>query len=221
MTIKNYIKNKKTTHFTTNNIEVFVKDAVPANISVKNVILSLSERIPKHLLRNVESIYVGQFKFLKDRDMQASYENSSIFVTNEQENETDMVDDMIHEVAHSVEELYADYLYSDNKLENEFLAKRKNMWYILKSKGHDLGLENFLEVEYNQEFDEFLYDTVGYPVLSMLTANIFHSPYAGTSLSEYFADGFEAFYMNDEISKLKNISPNLYQKIIGLLEEQQ
>jgi hypothetical protein len=221
MSIRTYLKNKKQTHFQINGIEVFVKDEVDkTNVSVKNVILSLSDRIPRHLMRNVESIYVGQFKFLKDREMQAAYENSSIFVTNEQETESDMVDDMIHEVAHSVEELYADYLYSDNKMENEFISKRKNMWYILKSKGYELGLEKFLDSEYDPEFDKFLYDTVGYPVLTMLTANIFHSPYAGTSLSEYFADGFEAFYMNDEISKLKNMSPILYQKITGLLEEQ-
>ena len=221
MSIRTYLKNKKQTHFQINGIEVFVKDEVDkTSVSVKNVILSLSDRIPRHLMRNVESIYVGQFKFLKDREMQAAYENSSIFVTNEQETESDMVDDMIHEVAHSVEELYADYLYSDNKMENEFISKRKNMWHILKSKGYELGLEKFLDSEYDPEFDKFLYDTVGYPVLTMLTANIFHSPYAGTSLSEYFADGFEAFYMNDEISKLKNMSPILYQKITGLLEEQ-
>ena len=78
-----------------------------------------------------------------------------------------------------------------------------------------------MNLEYNQAFDEFLYKDVGYPVLSMLTYNIFHSPYAATSLNEYFADGFEAFYMNDEISRLKNESPKLYNKIVGLLEEQQ
>lgn len=221
MTIKNYIKNKKTKHFTINNIEVFVKDEVENDsISVKNVMLSLSDRIPKHLMRNVEAVYVGQFKFLKDREMQAAYENSSIFVTNEQEEESDMVDDMIHEVAHSVEELYREYLYSDKKLQKEFTSKRKTMWQVLKSKGYSVELSSFLELDYNLEFDNLLYQEIGYPVLSMLTMNIFHSPYAATSLSEYFADGFEAFYMNDEISRLKNVSPNLYYKITGLLEEQ-
>jgi hypothetical protein len=221
MTIKNYIKNRKTKHFTINNIEVFVKDEVENdNISVKNVMLSLTDRIPKHLMRNIETVYVGQFSLLKDREMQAAYENSSIFITNEQEDESDMVDDMIHEVAHSVEELYREYLYSDKKLEKEFASKRKSMWQVLKSKGYSVELSSFLELEYNLEFDNFLYQEIGYPVLSMLTINIFHSPYAATSLNEYFADGFEAFYMNDEISRLKNVSPNLYYKITGLLEEQ-
>ena len=56
MTIKNYIKTKKTKHFTINNIEVFVKDEVESdNISVKNVMLSLTDRIPKHLMRNIET----------------------------------------------------------------------------------------------------------------------------------------------------------------------
>jgi hypothetical protein len=220
MTIKNYIKNKKVKHFTIKNTEIFIKDEVPENISVKNVVMSLSKRIPGHLMRNIDSIYVGQFKFLKDREMQAAYENSSIFVTNEQDSESDMVDDMIHEVAHSVEELYMDFLYSDKKLEDEFISKRKIMWTKLKDRGYSMSLEKFLNPEYDSEFDEFLYSDVGYPILSVLTSNIFHSPYAATSLSEYFADGFEAFYMSDEISRLKNESPKLYYKIIGLLEEQ-
>jgi len=221
MTIKNYIKNKKVKHFTANNIEIFIKDEVPEGVSVKNVVMALSKRIPDHLMRNIDSIYVGQFKFLKDREMQAAYENSSIFVTNEQDSESDMVDDMIHEVAHSVEELYMDFLYSDKKLEDEFINKRKIMWAKLKDRGYSVDLAKFLNPEYDREFDEFLYNDVGYPILSALASNIFHSPYAATSLSEYFADGFEAFYMNDEISRLKNESPKLYYKIIGLLEDQQ
>ena len=221
MSIKNYIKNKKTTHFTVNNIEVFVKDDVPAGVSVKNVILSLSERIPKHLMRNVESVYVGQFSFLKDRDLQASYENSSIFVTNEQENETDMVDDVIHEVAHSIEELYTRYLYSDQKLATEFGRKRIQTFKLLKQAGYEVDRNLFLGLDYNKEMDEFLYTSVGYQALSTMTSNIFHSPYASTSLSEYFADGFEAFYVRDDIPKLKKISPELYKKVTGLLVEEE
>ena len=61
-----------------------------------------------------------------------------------------------------------------------------------------------------------LYQEIGYPILSILTASIFHSPYAATSLSEYFADAFEAFYMREELDRLKGISPKLYEKIVKL-----
>jgi hypothetical protein len=218
MSLKGYIKNKEVNHFTVGNIEVFIKDPAPEHVSVKNVINSIMETVPRHLLRNLDSLYVGQFEFLQKRNLQATYENSSIFVTNEQEDEDDMFDDILHEIAHSVEELYVQDLYSDNSLEKEFLAKRKNMWYTLKSKGFDIDLSFFLNPEYDEEFDNFLYNDVGYPILSILTANIYHSPYAATSLREYFADGFEAFFMEDEISKLQSLCPRLYRKITELLE---
>ena len=55
--------------------------------------------------------------------MQAMYENSSIFVTNVQDNEQDMLDDIVHEISHSVEETDGDIIYSDGSIEQEFLEK--------------------------------------------------------------------------------------------------
>ena len=218
MSIRTYLKNKKQTHFTVENIEVFIKDEVEnEQVSVKNVVNIVAQKIPKHLLRNVDSIYVGQFSFLNSRNFEAAYENSSIFVTNIQDNELDMVDDIIHEVAHSVEEIYSRYLYSDQKLATEFKRKRKQLHQVL-GKDYDVNRKVFMNLDYDQELDEFLYSTVGYQALTTLSPNIFHSPYASTSLSEYFADGFEAFYMREDIPKLKRISPELYKKLSGLLE---
>jgi len=67
-----------------------------------------------------------------------------------------------------------------------------------------------------EDFDMFLYKEVGYPLLSSVVASLFYSPYAATSLREYFANGFESFFMNKDIGRLKNISPTLYKKISKL-----
>jgi len=219
MSLEKYIRNKKVNHFTISGIEVFVKDEITSqDVSVRSVIQNVVDIIPRYLMRNVESIYVGQFSILKARDFEAVYENSSIFVTNEQESEQDMIDDIIHEVAHSVEELYAQMLYSDGKVEQEFLAKRKNLWTSLRTQGINMDLSLCLDPNYSEEFDNFLYGEVGYQLLSILTSNIYHSAYAATSLREYFADGFEAFFMEDDIPRLKSLCPKLYKKIISLLE---
>ena len=61
-------------------------------------------------------------------------------------------------------------------------------------------------------FDEFLYKTVGYETLVNITMGLFISPYAATSLKEYFANGFEAYFIGDR-SYLKKISPYIYDKI--------
>ena len=216
MTVRDYIKNKKTKHFTISGIEVYEKDPLPSTISAREVVEVVVQSIPQHLLINVESIYIGSFDFLNDRDVQAVYENSSIFVTNEQDTLEDMLDDIIHEIAHSVEERYGREIYADRKIESEFLHKRKNMWFVLKDQGFESELQNFLEIDYSESFDQYLYQEVGYPVLAMITSNIFYSPYAATSLREYFANGFEAFFMREDIDRLKNISPAIFEKIIKL-----
>ena len=53
---------------------------------------------------------------------------------------------------------------------------------------------------------------IRYGKLVNLTMGLFNSPYAATSLSEYFANGFEAFFIGDKDS-LRAISPTLHEKI--------
>ena len=66
--------------------------------------------------------------------------------------------------------------------------------------------------EYNKTFDKFLSDEVGYPTLLNLTMGLFVSPYAATSIQEYFANGFEKYFL-DEPRHVWSISPVLYEKI--------
>ena len=128
-----------------------------------------------------------------------------------------MLDDIIHEIAHSVEERHQSEIYADNKIESEFLQKRKTLGIFLKDQGFEVEMQYFLNPDYSRDFDEYLYQEVGYPTLAMMTSNTFYSPYAVTSLREYFANGFEAFFMREDIDRLRNISPNLYEKILFLL----
>ncbi|HAI43864.1 MAG TPA: hypothetical protein DCM40_40110 [Maribacter sp.] len=216
MSLKKYIRNKKPTHFTFHGIEVFIKNPIQNGVSIKDVLNRIKDSIPSFLLRNVDSIYVGEFDFLLQRNVQAMYENSSIFVTNEQSSTEDMLDDLVHEIAHSVEDIYSFYLYSDQKIEDEFLQKRKKLWMLMDRIGMNVDLDDFLETEFSFEFDDFLYREVGYPVLANITANLFYSPYAATSLKEYFANGFENFFISQDIDRLKAISPILHKKILNL-----
>ena len=132
-----------------------------------------------------------------------------------------MLNDLIHETGHSVEEIYRKLLYSDQKLESEFLRKRKDLWHELKRESLETSLSFFLEPDYDKDFDEYLYKQIGYPMLSVLTANLFYSPYASTSLREYFANGFEAFFMRDDVDRLKNLSPVLFSKLATLLNDKE
>ena len=61
--------------------------------------------------------------------------------------------------------------------------------------------------------DNVLYFAIGYAALTPISMNLFYSPYAITSLREYFANGFEAFYFHKDHDKLLRISPALYTKL--------
>ena len=215
-----YIKAKQSQRnknsFLVSGIRVFIKDQPRVKMSVKSAIELALGKVPSHLLGNIESINVGLYPELQKRKIQAMFKNSSIYITSEQSSEQDILDDIIHEVAHSVEETFTDLIYADNQVKDEFLSKRKKLWFTLKQKGFDVNLNKFLNPKYDEELDFFFYEHVKYPLLSSLSVGLFYSPYACTSLREYFENGFEAFFMREEIGRLKTISPALYGKIIQL-----
>ena len=213
--MKNYLQNKRQSFIekSIGNTIVIAKDSLPDNVDIDNVLSMLKKFIPLSFLDGVDSIYIGQFQNLLDREMHAMYSDGAIYVTNDQASETDLVEDIIHEVAHSLEENHTSEIYGDNKIEKEFLAKRQNLYFILKGENFNTELSYFFETEYSEEFDSFLYKEVGYPMLSALTVNLFYSPYGATSLREYFANGFEAFFYHRDVHYLKKISPILFDKL--------
>ena len=127
------------------------------------------------------------------------------------------MDDIVHELAHAVEEKYNYLVYGDGFLEREFTIKRKKLENILKHYNVDTEHVDFYNVNYDEDFDDFLYQEVGYEKLSGMITNIFLDPYSLTSLREYFATGFEKFYIGNRLY-LKEVCPYLYKNILFLHE---
>jgi len=196
------------------NVQVFVKDQITNGIDIKEVLDTINVHIPAHLVREIDSIYVGIFNDLLQKDVSAAFKDGAIYVSNEQESVADLVDDLVHEIAHSLESPYGYLIYSDSKLKNEFLVKREKLYEILKAEGLNPDEKLFLECEYTKEMDDYLYKTVGYDRLNFIVSSygLFTSAYSATSLREYFANGFE-FYFLDSPHELAQICPVLYKKI--------
>ena len=196
---------------------VFIKDLLPDNINIKNVIVSVETLIPPHLTNEVDMVYVGQFKDFEDREINSMFKDASIFVTNEQDNDDDMIDDIVHEVAHSLEESeFGSYVYGDDSVEIEFLGKRKRLYFIMREEGLDVNSERFMNMNYSAKFDDYLYKQIGYEGLTNLSMGLFLNPYSITDIREYFATGFVEYLMGDR-EYLKTISPHLYKKIEELV----
>jgi len=214
----NIIKENKETLFF--GINVFIKEPLPENVSLNAVLKKVEKIIPRHLVYNIEVVYVGEFKLFDERKINAMYQDGALYISNDQDDEDDMVDDIIHEIAHATEEKYWSELYGDETLEEEFLTKRMKLFDILESYDYNVVYEQFVDMEYSGEFDQYLYNTIGYEKLEQFSIGLFINPYSITSLREYFGVGFEKYYLENR-SELANVCPILYNKVelVATLEE--
>ena len=193
-----------------NGIQVFKKDNLPEGFSLDVVVEFIESKVPRHLTRTIDVVYIGEFEEMDRRDINAFFQDGAIFVTSRQDNEMDMIDDIVHEMAHAVEKQFHDIVYGDGSLESEFLAKRERLFSALTAEGYKLSPVFKVKAEYDKAIDEFLYQEIGYEKLNALVNGLFVSAYASTSLSEYFARGFEEFFIGDR-KYLKKTSFVLYR----------
>ena len=202
-----YVKNK--------NQNLFEQKHGPLNVLIKD-----NRLLPDHFLNLIDVVYIGSFDFFEEREVNAMFMDDALYISNEQDNGEDMLDDIVHEFAHAVEKKYGEFIYRDGNIESEFLLKRKRLEKMLYHQGHDISKHNFLDSEYTKEMDLFLLDDVGYDALNTMTVNMFLNPYSITSLREYFATGFEENYLGNR-SFLKTLCPYVYNKLIVLHEDAQ
>jgi len=218
---KSYKKSKNLRdHYKLYDIDVYIKDKLPDNIDFDFCLKRVSRLIPNYLLGGVDIIYVGQFDFLNDRDINALYDSGAIYITNIQDDEADIIEDIIHEISHSLEEKYKNLIYSDGSMMKEFLGKRKKLYYLLKAEGLNPPVEIQTKINYDKDIDEYFYNKVGYQKMWNLINGLFITPYSATDLREYFALGFE-YHIQGHGKDVKSISPILYARLEDLfnLEE--
>ena len=194
---------------------VRVVDELPENVDFEYILYLLENKIPKAYFRNLKAIHVEKLEEFTKRDINALYKDGILYITNEQDNTDDFLDDIVHELAHHVETIYLESVYEDNKIKEEFLKKRKELAFELASEGYNIPEGFTSDVKYSPEVDSYLYKRVGYGPLRMFGLGIFVRPYAATSLREYFAVGFEFFYLKNA-EELKKTCPALYNKIYYL-----
>jgi len=207
--------NKTRNHYTMYEVDIFIKDALPKNIDPDLVFSYIKKQVPSYFFKDVDIIYVGQFDVFKEKQVNAIFQDGAIYVSNNQDSNQDLVDDIIHEIAHSAEEIYRDIIYSDQQLKNEFIGKRKKLYWILQSNGFKPYEKVANTYHYDKEIDMYFYKEVGYDTMWTIVSGLFPTPYSTTSLREYFAIGFEEFYTGAQ-TDLRKICPILFSKLSEL-----
>ena len=200
-----------------NGVDVFIKDRLTPEVDPEFVFSYISARVPFYLTRDVEIIYIGDFPEMHEREINAFYEDGAIYVTNEQDDEMDMIEDIIHELSHAIEQKNGASIYGDSNLEREFRAKRQRLEALLRQ-NYDVPADFSITLDYDKNIDMFLYKTVGYDALNQICVNIFPSAYACTSISEYWAKGFEEIFLGNK-DLIKKQCPILYNKLLNTIEE--
>ena len=195
------------------NIFIFIKDHIIGDVNLDNVLKKVKNSIPLHLFGGLDAIYVGQFKELQQKEVNAAFMDGALYISNIQQDEESMIEDIVHEIAHSLEEVAHYNMYQDDSIYDEFLAKRMKLQSILESNSYNTSKQNFTKLEYDVKFDKYLYEEVGYPALHTMTVNLFCSPYGATSIREYFANGFEFYFVKNR-QLVRKVSPQLYKKLI-------
>jgi len=216
--VRNYIREKieKTpSFFKFGNIEIVQDSPLSDQLEIDTLLKMVEKTLPKAYFRDLKAIHIGDYEEFTERSVNALYRDGKLYVSNHQDNYSDLLDDVVHEIAHHVETLYPEDIYSDTTLIAEFLQKRFQLEFELKSEGYWTSEYDFRDMRYSEAFDTFLYKRVGKKVLAMATTGIFIRPYASVSMREYFATGFEAYYLGRK-NELHNISPALYAKISEL-----
>tara|TARA_R110000744_G_scaffold94647_1_gene182857 strand:+ start:440 stop:1060 length:621 start_codon:yes stop_codon:yes gene_type:complete len=198
-------------------IPLFIVNETEEDINLPMFCEDVEATIPKKLLQNVEVVYVGEFKELRGRN--ATFANGAIYMTSKEPTNFDMLENFVHEVAHSLEHRYGMFIY-DDLLMAEFKGKRERLRHLLGSQDYYINPILYSYTEYNKEFDNFLANEVGYPTLLSLTMGLFVSPYGATSVQEYFANGFEKYYLENPRT-VRDISPVLYRKIEEIINDDQ
>ena len=206
--------------YTPNGLHVYFKnELLNDDLNVEKVISKFESLLPKDFSSLIEMIIIGQFEEFEERSINAFYDSGTIYVSNIQDDFDDLLDDIIHETAHAVEEQYGFEIYGDRKIHDEFLQKRMFLHDLLWNMDYRAPRSFFKDVEFNQEFDDFLFKKVGYDNFRKASSGVFLTPYAATSLREYFATAFTEYYMDSNHKFLSKVAKAPFEKIISISEQ--
>ena len=104
------------------------KDAMmDDSIDVEVAVAKFESSMPPHLLSCIEMIIFGDFEEFLKKSINAFYDSGTVYISNVQDDVNDILDDLIHELSHAVEEKYGYEIYGDQKVHHEFYNKKDEL----------------------------------------------------------------------------------------------
>ena len=217
---KQYMNDRR--EYYIKDVPLYIINPLPEHIDIGSIVNSVESVMPQFLLNNVEGVYVGNFPELKKRDLDSMFKDGVIYISSYNDDkeitEDVVVRNIVHELAHALEDAIENNIYGDFSIDREYILKKKKLITLLQAQDYKFPHKWFFDEKYVEKLDNFLYDEVGYDKLAILSAGLFISPYSITTFREYFANGFEEYFLGDS-EYLRETSPALYNKIKNIIEE--
>ena len=182
---------------------------------VRAILMQLRTVLKNRFISKLDSIYIGDLNFLRERGFTGLYENNTLYVL-ESDDIEEMKRSIIHEISHALEKEVGQYITENEIVQNEFLAKRIQLYDKLEENGFKVERDHFLMISYDKDFDNLLINNIGLERLADYSKGIFMSPYSATSINEYVADGYENWFLSKE--QLNQTCPKLRVAISDFLK---
>lgn len=193
----NELENKQVKY--PGHMRVKLIDPLPQNIDLHKVFRRLSDIVPARIREKLNLIIFQQTTVHKLKNINAYYDtktNNVYIAPKYQKSNEDLFDDIVHELAHCIEHKMKQYIPIES-LEREFLGKRETLYYLIKNYGFNVpDIEIYRDLKYNKSFDDYIYSVDHNTMHQLANKAGIVSVYSTLSVSEYFAVGFEKFYLS-------------------------
>lgn len=184
-----------------------------------NAFISLAKKIPEKMYSNCTDIYIQPSEYLDDKGLDAISNKNIIKIDSSKiSSDKDFIKTLIHELYH----LYHTDLKQNNSESyknvcDEYLDKKKIVLDKLKNDQRFYPPKDvyYSKLDYSRDFDNYLYNIIGYDNLYIRIIDIFPNAYSMTSVDEYIAICFEIFFFENQ-KWLSMYSPEVYNFIKGM-----
>jgi len=180
-----------------------------------DTVLEKLKNMPQQLFSGVEKIIFGNFDILRGGGKVSVYKDGKIFI--DIDSDEKMYSAVVHELAHLIESYRSNEVYMDGEIKREFIRKRLKLFQAVEGHFPEINFDKryYVTSSYNSDFDDFLTRELGYNRFMTIAKGLFVSPYAATSLSEYWARNFEEYFSDSYVSRnnLTKIAPAVYAKV--------
>lgn len=184
---------------------------------VRMLFMQLKKILKNRFLVKIDTIYIGDLEFLREKGFTGLYDNNTLYIV-----ESDSVEEMkrtvLHELSHAMEKIYGQYITEIQDVEAEFYKKRMTLYTRLSDAGYKVDRAQFETTSYNEDFDRLISTNIGFNRIRPFSDDLFMSPYAITSINEYVANGFEAFFYDRD--KLASMCPILRAEMAQFIMQQ-